>query len=55
MDWFDLAQDRDWWWALLKHGNELQVPQNAGNFFSSREPVSISRRTVPWIEWVMKP
>jgi hypothetical protein len=23
MDWIDLAQDRDQWWAPCEHGNEL--------------------------------
>jgi hypothetical protein len=26
MDWIDLAQDRDQWWALLNMGMNLQVP-----------------------------
>jgi len=31
MDWVELAQDRDRWWALLN----LQVPLNARNFLTS--------------------
>jgi hypothetical protein len=30
MDWIDLAQDRDQWWALVNTIMNLQVPQNAG-------------------------
>jgi hypothetical protein len=26
MDWIDLAQDRDWWRALLKRVMNLRVP-----------------------------
>jgi hypothetical protein len=26
MDWIDMAQDRDRWWALLKAVMSLQVP-----------------------------
>jgi len=35
MDWIDLAQDRDKWWALVNVIMNLQVPQNAGNFLTS--------------------
>jgi hypothetical protein len=35
MDWIDLAQERDRWWALLNLVGNLRVPQNVGNFFSS--------------------
>ena len=46
MDWIDLAQDRDRWQALVSMVMSLQVPQNVGNFLTSREPVSFSRRTL---------
>jgi len=31
MDWIDLAQDGDGWWALVNAAMNLQVPQNVGN------------------------
>ena len=38
--------DRDRWQALVNAVMDFQAPQNAGNFFSSYEPVSFSRRTL---------
>jgi predicted small integral membrane protein len=35
MDWIDLAQDRDRWWALVNVVINLQVPHNVGNFLTS--------------------
>ena len=46
MDWIGLAQDRDRWWAVVNAVMNLQLPQNAGNFLTNNEPVSLSRRTV---------
>jgi hypothetical protein len=46
MDWIDLAQNRNRCRALANAVMNLGVPQNAGNFLTSREPVSCSRRTL---------
>jgi len=46
MNWIDLAQDRGRWQALVNTIMILQVPQNGGNFLTSSEPVSFSRRTL---------
>ena len=35
MNWIGLAQDRDWWGALLDVVINLRVPLNAGNFLTS--------------------
>jgi len=35
MDWIELAQDRDRWWALVNVVMNLWVPSNAGNFLTS--------------------
>jgi len=46
MDWIDLAQDRDMWWAFCDDGNEPTGFIKCGNFLASYRPVSFSRRTV---------
>jgi hypothetical protein len=35
MDWIDLAQDTDQWWALVNTVMNLIVPQNAKKFLSN--------------------
>jgi hypothetical protein len=35
MDWIEMAQDRDRWWALVNVVMNLWVQKNAGNFLTS--------------------
>ena len=35
MDWIDLAQERDRWWARVDAVMNLLIPLNAGNFLTS--------------------
>jgi hypothetical protein len=46
MDWIDLAQDRDRWWAVVNVVMNLWVLYNVDNFLTSQEPISFSRRTL---------
>jgi hypothetical protein len=39
LDWIELAEDRDMWWALLNVVMSLGVPYNAGNFLTSQEGI----------------
>jgi hypothetical protein len=46
MNWTELAQDRDRWWALINTVMNLWFPQNVGNFMTGCKLVSFLRRTV---------
>ena len=46
MDRIDLVHDGERWQELVNAVMSLRVPQNVGNFLTSWEPVSFSRRTV---------
>jgi hypothetical protein len=35
MDWIDLAEDRNRWWAPANAVMKFQVPYNEGNFLTS--------------------
>ena len=43
IEWIDLTQERDRWWALVNAITNLWAPYNVGNFLTSWEPVNFSR------------
>jgi hypothetical protein len=46
IDYINLAQNRDRWWALVYTVINLRVPQQAGNFWSILGCFSFSGRTL---------
>ena len=44
--WIGLSEYRDRWRTLVNAVMNLRIPKNSGNFLTSREPVSCSRRTL---------
>jgi len=46
VDWIDLSQDRNMWQALVDMVMNLQVPQNAGNFLTSRGKFNFSSKVL---------
>jgi len=46
MDWIELTQDGDRWWALVNTVMNVGVPYNVGSFFTSWELDCFSRRTL---------
>jgi hypothetical protein len=44
LDWIDLPQVRDRWWALVSGVMNLRVPYNAGNFLTGRGIVNFLGR-----------
>jgi hypothetical protein len=59
VDWIQLAQGRDWCWALVNMVMKLRVPQKDGNFSISLVTVSFSRRTllhgISYFSWFRPP
>ena len=46
MDWIDVAEDRKTWRVFVSAVMNFRVPYNVGDFLTSCEPVSLSRRTL---------
>jgi hypothetical protein len=47
MDWINLAQNRDQWWALVKTVINRRGPKNVGNILSGWATGGFSKRTQP--------
>ena len=43
MDWIDLAQSRNRWWAVVNAVMNIWIPQNAENLLTTCEPVKFLR------------
>jgi hypothetical protein len=46
VDWFHLAQDRDWWWDLVNTVMYLRVPYKERNLLTSSATISFSRTVI---------
>jgi len=46
MEWFDLVQDRDRWWAPVNTMMKVWVPKSESNFFTTWKLVSFWKGTV---------
>jgi hypothetical protein len=50
VDWINLAQDRDQWWAFVNTVMNLWVRKNVGNFLTSRVIISFSMELISSIK-----
>jgi hypothetical protein len=49
MNWIDVAQDRDRWWAVVTAVMNLQVPQKCGEFLDElRTCQLLTKYSAPW-------